>query len=81
MPKNERRFTTLLTKDDDEKLIALCQKNTDSKGATIRRCIRSLYAMEILGHPTCASGLSCYVPHMHRGAQQPIIVPPPAPVA
>ena len=81
MPKNERRFTALLTKDDDEKLSTLCKQNADSKGATIRRGIRALYAMEILGHPTCANGLTCYVPHMHRGSQAPLLVPPPAPVS
>jgi hypothetical protein len=79
MPRNERRFTALLTKDDDEKLKALCLQNKDSKGATIRRCIRALYAMEVLMEPTCASGIKCYVPHMHRGLQAPLIVPPPAP--
>ncbi len=66
MKKVTRKFTVLFTPDDDDKLNAICAAKQISKGEALRRCIRSMYAMEILSHPTCANGMRCLVPHYHH---------------
>jgi hypothetical protein len=81
MIKKVVRFTALLTVDDDKALRALCDQNNCSKGEVLRRGIRSLYAMEILCQPTCASGLKCFVPHYHINMQGQLPMAPPPPPA
>jgi hypothetical protein len=62
----DRKFTVLLSQDDDNKLNAVCDQTQESKGAAIRRFIRAAYAMQCAGQPVCASGMRCFVPHMHQ---------------
>lgn len=69
MPKNDVRFTALMTADDDKKLDALAKESGDSKNQVIRRAVRALYVMDVLKIPTCANGHSCFVPNMHTGLQ------------
>lgn len=70
MPKNDVRFTALMTADDDKKLEALAKLSGDSKNQILRRGLRALYAMDVLGRPTCANGHACFVPNMHSNLQQ-----------
>ena len=79
MKKMERKFTVLLSQEDDEKLIAVCDVTQESKGAVLRRLIRSSYSMQVLHQPVCANGMRCYVPHMHQAQTFIPDAPPPPP--
>lgn len=70
--KNEVRFTALMTADDHKRLLAIAAQSGDSKNQVLRRGLRALYMMEVLGRPTCANGHNCFVPNMHQNLQMQI---------
>lgn len=79
MAKNIARFTALLSLEDEQKLLALCALDRESKGAVLRQAIRSAYAMRVLRVPTCANGQQCYVPGMHLNVSNSGMLPAPPP--
>lgn len=67
MPEKTPRkpFHILLNDDEYTMLNQMAVKSGMSAGAILRAAIRARHTMDVLQCATCASGQSCYVPHMH----------------
>jgi len=66
MATKTRPFNTLMSQEDYDHLQELADGKFCSKGAIVRTLIRSQYAMQVSGQPTCANGNPCFVPQMHQ---------------
>lgn len=74
MPTKTKPFNTLMTQEDYDHLQELATAKFCSMGAIVRTLIRSQYAMQVTGQPTCANGNPCFVPQMHQRPIAPEIV-------
>lgn len=74
--KGKHPFNVLLSPDENTALRQCAERLGVSRGLALRWALIRLHRMIVLGIPTCASGSSCYVPHMHP---TPHIPPPQTP--
>lgn len=63
---NRAAFNCLLSTEEHAMLVALSRANGTSAGAELRAALRARHAHLILGAPSCASGQTCFMPHMHQ---------------
>ncbi len=78
----ERKFTgsfnVLLSREEYDMLRALAKETSTNMSIVLRQSLRARYSMQIQKLPMCASGINCFVPHMHNAAA-PLPVAPAAP--
>lgn len=65
-----KTFQLMLDQDDITRLMQLKVATGRSRAQLIREGITALHRMHIENVPTCASGMACYVPHMHPNMQK-----------
>jgi hypothetical protein len=63
-----RSFNVLLTLEESQALDQCADRLGTSRGTSLRWALARMHRMIVLGIPTCASGQTCYVPHMHPAA-------------
>ena len=78
-----RRLThslnVLLSEEELSMLSHLATKTSSNMSVVMRQALRSRFAMEIGGRPTCANGQNCFVPQMHSPQPPQQMQPQPQP--
>lgn len=63
-----RSFNVLLTAEEAKALDECAERVGTSRGTVLRWALARAHRMTVQGIPCCASGQTCYVPHMHPAA-------------
>lgn len=80
-PKREHAFNVLFSDGEMSDLQRIADEWGQSKGAALRKMLKSARTMVLEEQATCASGIRCFVPHMHPQTPVPAPAAPPVPAA